>query len=63
MRKDYIIIDKIGNKIYRFPNYGDMRWQLDGLIWDYEIHGWIIKQDVYNHGFVIALKYVGDMFD
>ena len=40
-----------------------MEWQLKGLIYDYETHGWIIKQNMYNNGYIVALRYAGDMFD
>lgn len=63
MKKEYIIIDRVGNKIYKYPRYEDMEWQLKGLIYDYETHGWIIKQNMYNNGYIVALRYAGDMFD
>ena len=63
MEKKYIIIDKVGNNIYEYKSYENMEWQLKGLIWSYETHGWIIKQTVYNNGSIVALRYVKDMFD
>lgn len=63
MKKEYIIIDRIDNKIHKYNTYAEMEWQLKGLVWDYETRGWIIKKDTYNNGSIVALKYIKDMFD
>lgn len=63
MRKDYILIDRIGNKIYRYENYATMQWQLSNLVYSYGTHGWLLDKNVYNNGNVIALRYAGNMFN
>ena len=63
MRKNYILIDRIGNKIYRYENYATMQWQLSNLVYSYGTHGWLLDKNVYNNGNVITLRYAGNMFN
>jgi hypothetical protein len=63
MRKDYILIDRIGNKIYKYENYATMQWQLSNLVYSYGTHGWLLNKNIYNNGDVIALRYAGNIFN